>query len=131
MNIKLSENWIRDFVKTDASTKDITEALSLTSVSVERIEKIENDFIYDIEVTQNRPDLMSAIGIAREVATVLPRFGKEGDFKEQVIKKIAQPTKNLEIKIINNPELVGRICAVELEVTVGASPSKITHRLDQ
>lgn len=130
MNIKLSENWIRDFVKTDASTKDITEALSLTSVSVERIEKIENDFIYDIEVTQNRPDLMSAIGIAREVATVLPRFGKEGDFKEQVIKKIAQPTKNLEIKIINNPELVGRICAVELEVTVGASPSKITHRLE-
>ena len=130
MNIKLSENWIRDFVKTDASTKDITEALSLTSVSVERIEKIENDYIYDIEVTQNRPDLMSAIGIAREIATVLPRFGKKGDFKEHVLKKTLQPTKGLAIKIINNPALVGRICAVELEVTVGASPAKITHRLE-
>ena len=71
MNIKILDSWLRDYLKTNATPKQIAEKLSLSSVSVERLEKYKQDFLYDIEVTTNRPDLMSVVGLAREAATVL------------------------------------------------------------
>ena len=62
MNIKILDSWLREYLKTSATPKKIAEKLSLTSVSVERIDKFKNDFVYDIEITTNRPDLMSVIG---------------------------------------------------------------------
>jgi phenylalanyl-tRNA synthetase beta subunit len=66
MNIKILDSWLREYVKTRATPQKIGEILSLTSVSVERIESHNSDFLYDIEVTTNRPDLMSVVGLARE-----------------------------------------------------------------
>src|SRR5437588_8543283 len=82
MNIKILDSWLRDYLKTKATPQQIAEKLSLTSVSIERIEKFKNDHVYDIEVTTNRPDLMSVIGIANEAATVLPQFGIEAEYKK-------------------------------------------------
>ena len=66
MNIKILDSWLREYLKTSATPKQIAEKLSLSSVSVERIEKFKkDDYVYDIEVTTNRPELMSVIGIAR------------------------------------------------------------------
>ena len=39
MNIKILDSWLREFVTTKATPKQIAEKLSLSSVSVERIEK--------------------------------------------------------------------------------------------
>ena len=59
MNIKILDSWLREYLKTKAKAPNLAEKLSLTSVSVERLEKHgESDFIYDIEITTNRPDLI-------------------------------------------------------------------------
>lgn len=130
MNIKILDSWLRDYVKTKATAKEIAEKLSLTSVSVEKLERYNNDYIYDIEVTTNRPDLMSVLGLARETAAVLNHLGIKAEFLPLKLNKIE--TKGLAdlIEIKNDPKLVNRICAAILEVDVAQSPNFIKERLE-
>ncbi len=129
MNIRILHSWLKEYLKTEASAHTIAEKLSLTSVSVERIEPLEKDFIYDIEITTNRPDLMSIIGLAREAATILPQFGIEAKFIEPDFQNIANKNP-LEIEIKIDANLVNRICAVALDITLKESPDYIKKRLE-
>ena len=131
MNIKILDSWLREYLKTSATPKKIAEKLSLTSVSVEHIEKYKNDFVYDIEITTNRPDLMSVVGLAQEAATVLPESGIDATFiKSQTTLPDVHPSKSLELHITFDPKLVNRISAVIMEVTIKQSPQYIKDRLD-
>lgn len=130
MNIKILDSWLREHVKTKATPEKIAEVLSLTSVSVERIEKIDNDFIYDIEVTTNRPDVMSVLGLARETAAALKQSGIDATYIPYLPKTVEKVKNNTKIIIKNNPKLVNRICTVVMEVDIKTSPEIITKRLE-
>jgi phenylalanyl-tRNA synthetase beta chain len=129
MNIKILDSWLKEYVKTKATPQKIGELLSLSSVSVERIESYNNDFTYDIEVTTNRPDLMSVVGLARETAAVLKQNGIDAEFLPPKISYPQTTGKNL-IEIKNNPKLVNRLCAVVMDVEMGKSPVEIQERLE-
>ncbi|HUD09557.1 MAG TPA: phenylalanine--tRNA ligase subunit beta [Patescibacteria group bacterium] len=129
MNIKILDSWLRDYVKTKATPQKIGELLSLSSVSVERLEKYEADFIYDIEITTNRPDLMGVVGLARETATVLKQNGIDASFVAPKLTKPQTPKTNL-IEITNDPKLVNRLCAVVMDVKIGESSKEIKERLE-
>ncbi|RJQ25393.1 phenylalanine--tRNA ligase subunit beta [Candidatus Parcubacteria bacterium] len=160
MNIKILDSWLREYLKTKVKAEELGKYLSLTSVSIEKIEKVTQgqskappgtvakqrlgllpgglkmtgqteDYVYDIEVTTNRPDLMSIIGIAREAATVLSQEGKKAEYTEAKYKNNFKPQeKTLEINIKNDPKLVNRICAIIMEVKIGESPEFIKQRLE-
>lgn len=129
MNIKILDSWLREYLETKAKPSEIKEALSLTSASVERLEKAGNDFVYDIEVTTNRVDLMSVLGIAKEAQASLTQRGIPAKFKPLTIKKFEGENQE-KIDIKNNPKLVNRICAVILSVKIGKSPQLIKERLE-
>lgn len=129
MNIKILDSWLREYLVTDATPKQFAEALSLTSVSIERIEELDGDKLYDIEVTTNRPDLMSVVGLAREAAAVLPEFGYKAMFKNPSHIKPKGGT-GAKIQIANNPKLVKRVLAVVMEVKPKKSPAKIQKHLE-
>lgn len=130
MNIKILDSWLREYLKTDATPKQIAEKLSLTSVSVERLEKHKKDYIYDIEITTNRPDLMSVMGIAREASAILPQFNIKAEFIPPVRKELKGIKGETKITIQNNPKLAKRICAVIMEITQKESPQYIKDRLE-
>ncbi len=130
MNIKILDSWLREYIDTKATVSELRRALSLCSVSIERVEKTSNDFVYDIEVTTNRPDLMSVIGIAREASVVLPQFGVPAKFKQPKLPKVTPVGKTADITIKNDPKLVNRVMAVVMEVKMGSSPSLIKKRLE-
>ncbi|HWY80044.1 MAG TPA: phenylalanine--tRNA ligase subunit beta [Candidatus Sulfotelmatobacter sp.] len=131
MNIKILDSWLREYLKTSATPKKIAEKLSLTSVSIERIENYKNDFVYDIEITTNRPDLMSVVGIAQEAATVLPQSGIDATFvKPKLDLPTIHPKKSPELTLKFDEKLVNRICAVIMEVKIVESPDFVKDRLD-
>ena len=131
MNIKISDFWLRDFLDTKATPKQIGKYLSLCSQSVEKIIPEEGDFIYDIEITTNRPDCLSVSGIARELAAILPRFNIKANLKQVPWEKIS-PRKNglpLQIKISKN-DLCPRFTALIYDnITIKPSPDFVQKRL--
>ena len=131
MNIKIVDSWLRDYLKTKATAYDVARELSLASVSVDRVDKAGEDFIYDIEVTTNRPDLMSVIGIAKETDTVLSQREIKSELSIPKIKEPEIPNISFPIEIVNDEKLVNRICAAVLEVKIGKSLYKTADRLEK
>jgi len=136
MNILIPHSWLREFVKTDATPETIAEKLSLCSLSVEKLHKKANDTVYEIEITPNRYDTLSVLGIAREVAAVLPRFGIKAELhlkgvNSVDITKIGENEPNLLHVTITKPELCPRFTAVVLDrVEIKPSPKIIRDRLE-
>ncbi len=130
MNIKILDSWLRDFLITKATALEIAEKLSLTSVSIERVEPLGKDWVYDIEVTTNRPDLMSVVGIAREASAVLPQFGINAKFIAPKLPTPKTSNEKASLTIHNDKLLVHRLCAVVMEVRIKPSPKYIQERLE-
>lgn len=132
MDIKILDSHLREYLTTTAKSADIAKALSLSSASVERLEKWgADDFVYAIEVTTNRADMLCVQGLAREAAAVLPEFGFRAEYKSLKIPDIKKEIKDsVPLHIVNDKTLVRRICAVVLEVEIGQSPAYIKDRLE-
>jgi phenylalanyl-tRNA synthetase beta chain len=68
--MRLVVSWLRDFVDVKAPAEEIAETLGLRGFEVASVEALgADDAVIDVEVTANRPDCLSVIGLAREVAT--------------------------------------------------------------
>lgn len=138
MNILIPDNWLREYLVTKATPEEIKEYLSLSGPSVERIYRNGNGVVYDIEITTNRPDAMSVVGVAREAAAILPRFGIAAKLVDDpyafntklfVNKYKKEGAKKLIIK--TDPKLNPRWTSIVLtNVKVGPSPSWLTKRLE-
>lgn len=130
MNIQILDSWLRENINTKATPKDIAKHLSLSSVSVEKIDKLESDYLYDIEVTTNRVDLMSVLGIARELNAALNQNGISSQLIEKRFKALKAGTNPLlDIKI--DKKLVNRVSAVIMDVQVKKSPLYVSERLER
>lgn len=138
MNIKVIYSWLKEYIETNVSAEKLAEYLSLCGPSVERIEKIKGEEIFDIEITSNRIDSASVLGIAQEVNAILPGFGekvkmkdkfkdfKYSEFKEKINKTFS---KEPEIKVFY--PAVSRYIAVILDnVQISNSPDFIKKRLE-
>ncbi len=132
MDILIPDEWLREFLTTKATPKQIAEYLSLCGPSVEKVEKKENDAVYSIEVTTNRVDEASVYGIAREGAAILPRFKIPAalkPIKPAINQKV--PNRNLPLSIKCNIGEVRRVMAVVIDnVSTKSSPLWLKRRLE-
>lgn len=134
MNILIPDSWLRDFLKTKATPKKIAEELSLCAASVEKVEKLKDDYLYHVEITTNRVDMASVYGLAREAAAALPRFKIGAALKklEEKIDFTLKPAVNYLTVKIADPNLCPRFTAILLEnITIKPSPPQIQERLNK
>lgn len=130
MNIKITHKWLLDYLDTDATPIEIQKYLSLCGPSVERIEEVNGETVYDIEITSNRIDTASVLGIAREAAAILPQFGKKANLKRKVVSVPKSPQDPVEISIIDTEGVCRRLLGVVMEIQgVAQSPEYISKRL--
>jgi len=132
MNILIPHSWLLDFLKTEAGPEEIGRLLSLSGPSVETVIKKDGDYVYDIEVTTNRIDMYSVLGIAREAAVILKRNGIEAALRSNLCGAKVRPcvagVDYLKVKI--DQRLCPRFAAVLVEnVKVKPSPLKAQARL--
>lgn len=136
MNILIPDMWLRDFLQTEATPKQLKEYLSLCGPSIERINEVNGETVYDIEITGNRTDAMSVVGVAREASVILPRFGIPAQLMHDpyaaTFRIPISKTKKYPLTIHTDETLTPRYCAVVIEdIHVQPSPEWLAVRLEQ
>ncbi len=125
--MKVPLEWLKEYVPVRLPTDQLAERLTMAGLEVKAIEAPEAGPIFDIEVTPNRPDCLSIIGIARELAAATGQ-----SFKAPRISAPAKPRKNaVAVSIrIEDAAACGLYIGRLIEgVKVGPSPDWMQKRL--
>jgi phenylalanyl-tRNA synthetase beta chain len=126
--MKISYNWLGELVTLTLNPIELAEKLTMIGLAVESVERVGEDYILDFDLTSNRPDALSHLGIAREAALVCGTDLKERGFK---IAESSQSARDLASIEILDPDLCPRYAArVVRGVTVGPSPRWLVDRLE-
>jgi len=62
--------WLKEYVAVRLSPKALAERLTMAGLEVVAVETVDGQSVLDFEITPNRADCLSIIGIAREVAAL-------------------------------------------------------------
>jgi phenylalanyl-tRNA synthetase beta chain len=130
--MRLVLSWLRDFVDTNASAAEIASGLGQRGFEVASVEPLQNgDAVIDFEVTANRPDCLSVIGLAREVATLydLPLRLPSTDNGTSALAPLHSGSSDRLSVIVSDDELCPRYAAAVAEVRVSRSPDWMASRL--
>jgi phenylalanyl-tRNA synthetase beta chain len=130
--MRLVVSWLREFVAIKASAEEIAGTLALRGFEVASIEHLDGgDAVIDFEVTANRPDALSVLGLAREVATAydLPLAVPAVDSKSLRLAAVPCGGSDRITVTIEDAELCPRYAAAVAQVQIGPSPAWITARL--
>lgn len=126
--MKISLEWLRDYVDISESAAEIVEILANVGLPCEGVEQVGGDTVIDVEVTSNRPDCLGHIGIAREIAAVKGRTLRLPEVK---LEETDEAVDKLAGVRIDAPELCGRYtCRVIRGVKVGPTPDWMRRRLE-
>ena len=130
--MRILVSWLRDFVDVPVAPADLATALTQCGFELAALEPVAApegapaDAVLDLEITANRPDCLSVIGIAREVAARydLPLRAPAAT------PCAADEGRPLPLSVaVEAPDLCPRYAAAMADVRVGASPAWMVDRL--
>jgi len=147
--MKLSAQWIRDFVGLTVDDRRLAEDLTNVGISVEGISGSGGDTVFEMEIGTNRPDAMNHYGVAREAAAIyeLPlkqlsalssqpsasaaKAGSNPHDADAALKGRSSTVHDAPFPItVEEPALCPRFSARVIRGTrIKPSPQKIAHRL--
>jgi phenylalanyl-tRNA synthetase beta chain len=131
--MRLLLSWVRDFVDVTAPAEQVADTLALRGFEVAALERLGgDDAVIDFEVTANRPDCLSVVGFARELATTfdlplrLPSAEPGSPIPLAPVK--AAHADQLRVHL-EDPERCPRYVAATAEVVRTTTPGWMRERL--
>src|SRR5688572_11251544 len=115
--MNISYNWLKDLIEIDLSPQDLAKKLTGAGLAVEGIDEQNDDFIFDIDITSNRSDCLSHLGVSREVQALT--------FETFVVNNKDQLSSESDPNLvtIEDVDLCQRFTArIIKNVKIGASP---------
>src|SRR5579862_6809793 len=127
--MKLSANWIRDYVDLTVDDHRLAQDLTDVGLGVEGISGAGADTVFEMEIGTNRPDAMNHYGVAREAAAIYDLPLRQ--FSPLSSQFSAKLSNNAPFPItVEEPQLCPRFSARVIRGTkIKASPDKIARRL--
>jgi len=123
--MKLSPQWIRDFVDLRVDDRRLAEDLTAAGIAVEGTSGQGENLVYEMEIGTNRPDAMNHYGVAREASAIYdvpllpiePKLPKaEGDANFAIAIEDIDGCPRFTARVIRN-------------VSIKPSPAKVVERL--
>lgn len=133
--MKLTYNWLKDFVDITLKPKELCDKLTMAGLEVTSLEENAGDWVIEIEITSNRPDWLSVVGIAREIAAITGKRLKKDSRYSMLETSKKQKTKNkkennLKIWIQDKKDCSLYTARIIRDVKVGPSPDWMKKRLE-
>lgn len=126
--MKISYTWLKELVATDLEPPALAEKLTAAGLAVETIEQHGDDVILELDLTSNRPDCLSHLGVAREVAALTGAALRLPDTSFEESGPAASELTSVQIL---DPDLCPRYSARLVRgVRVGPSPGWLAKRLE-
>ncbi len=130
--MNISYNWLKDLIAIDLPAEELAERLTRVGLAVEGIHPHGDDFVFDIDMTSNRPDCLSHLGVAREIGVitgnpVFPKIQTRPEETDVPLPAILAPD-NVKIE---DPDICHRFTArIIRNVKIGPSPEFLVRRLE-
>jgi phenylalanyl-tRNA synthetase beta chain len=125
--MKVSFGWLKEFVDVAASPQEVAHRLTMAGLEIEGMDTAGDDIVFEVNVTPNRPDCLSILGIAREVAAV---FGLPLKMPDMEVAG-APAASGVAVEILD-PGLCNRYTGRSISgVTVCDSPHWLKDRLEK
>lgn len=124
--MNISYKWLKELIDLDLSPEETAKALTRVGLAVEGIQHFRDDHVLDIDLTSNRPDCLSHLGVARELSVITdrPLSIPADDSSEGAIE-------NNGLVTLESPDLCLRFTARIIRgVKVGPSPQWLIDRLE-
>lgn len=126
--MKISLEWLADYLPGTLTADEAARALTFGGLPVETIDQVGPDTVIDVEVTSNRGDCLSHIGVARELGALLKRESKD---VATTATPSQQPAEGAISVRIEAPQLCPQyIARVIRNVKIRPSPQWIVRRLE-
>lgn len=68
--MNISYAWLKDFVDVREAPQKLADRLTMAGLEVKSVKSAGSDSVFEIEITSNRPDWLSILGVAREVSAL-------------------------------------------------------------
>ena len=131
--MKILVSWLRELADVPVPMAELASDLHLAGFEVASVEPppgaqdTADDAVIDFEITANRPDCLSVVGLAREVAT---RYGTALRMPDVASLGLAASDRAGDLTVtIEAPDGCTRYCGALAEVRVGPSPEWMQRRL--
>ncbi len=129
--MRLVHPWLCDLVRVPGAPESIAHEISLRGFEVASIEPGHLPVI-DFEITANRPDCLSHLGLAREASVIWGLPLQMPDMTVPAAGTVEGPAlstvEGLDVRL-EAPDLCPRYCAQVFEITLGPSPQWLADRL--
>jgi len=126
--MKVSENWLREYISIDKPLSEIANALTMSGLEVKNFQpnKELRDVVCEVEITSNRPDWLSYVGIAREIGAL---FGKKIILPKMPQVKKRKQVKNFKIEILSKELCPFYSGVIVRGVSICDSPKELQKKL--
>ncbi len=125
--MNISYKWLKDLVEISLPPPELAKKLTDVGLAVEGIHEFGDDFVFDIDLTSNRGDCLSHLGVAREISVItdskfqISNFNLEDNSQSETSKLVT----------IEDADLCHRFTARIIRgVKIGASPDWLVKRLE-
>ncbi len=125
--MKISIEWLRDYIDIPESPEKLQSDLTMSGLVVEGISRFDGDTVLEIEVTANRPDCLSHIGVAREISAIYQRPIRVPAVRHRIRLRREKIPYEIEIR---DSDLCPRYNGLVLNgIRLAASPAWMQKRL--
>jgi len=125
--MKISLEWLSEYLPGPLDAKELGERLTHAGLPVEVIEQVGDDTVIDVEVTSNRSDCLSYLGVARELSALLGRPFNDVSTKAPEAASPAAAAAKVQIEAPGLcPHYIARVLK---NVRIAPSPAWMQRRL--
>ncbi len=124
--MNISYNWLKELVEIDLTAPEVAEKLTSVGLAVEGIHQFESDFVFDIDLTSNRGDCLSHLGVARELSAIT-----NSTLRMTTFDSPPSPLATPHLVVIQDADLCHRFTArIIKNVKIAPSPEWLVKRLE-